>query len=201
MRRSTHHRHPTIAPWLWRFLRAATPERVEHQARALRALLAPALEHYAPIVRAAGAERLVHQRGTLYLYASEASWRGDARNTDIRRRNGVAIEDVIGPALRALEPDLAPQFTHARLMRANGHVSDPRKLVEALIGHAVGHGATLVRERAIDFQHRDGRVSAVVTDRGTIPPPAWCWPAVPGPSSWRRNWATGCRSIPSGAIT
>ncbi len=157
---------PTLVPWLWRFLAAATPEKVEAQAAALRALLAPSLENYAPIVRDAGASHLIHQQGTLYLYDSAQSFHNDQRNTDIRLRNGVVIEDVIGADLRALEPDLAPQFTHARLVRANGHVSDPRALVEALVAQAVKRGATLVRERVTGFEHNGAGVNAVVTETG-----------------------------------
>src|SRR5271169_7217514 len=39
---------PVIAPWLVRFIRAGTPERVHAQARALRALLAPSIETLLP---------------------------------------------------------------------------------------------------------------------------------------------------------
>ncbi len=70
---------PTIAPWLWRFVRSATTSKVETEAKALRALLEPSLENYAPIVRDAGAQGLIHQQGTLYLYGSEQGWRGAAR--------------------------------------------------------------------------------------------------------------------------
>src|SRR5690606_26292280 len=124
---------PRLAPWLWRFLRSATPEKTEAQARALRRLLERSLEDYEPLVREAGAAHLVHRQGMLYLYASEASWRGDARNTALRRRNGVVMEDVVGQALHDLEPDLAPWLTHARLVEANGHTSEPQALVQALV--------------------------------------------------------------------
>ena len=157
---------PALMPWLIRFLRSAKPEKVERQASALRALLAPALDNYAAIVRAANATQLVHRRGTLYLYGSEHSWRIDARKTDIRRRNGVDIEDVIGPDLHALEPDLGPGFTHGRLVRENGHVSDPRALVEALVAHAQARGARVSRERVLGFEDNGARITAVVTDQG-----------------------------------
>ena len=157
---------PTLAPWLWRFLRSATPPKVEAQARALRALLSPALENYAPIVRDAGAQHLIRQEGTLYLYASERSFRNDARNTDIRRRNGVEIEDVTGYSLRDLEPDLADGFTHARLVRANGHATDPCALVQALIAQAASRGAVVLRERVTGFEQNGANVSAVVTNAG-----------------------------------
>jgi D-amino-acid dehydrogenase len=157
---------PALAPWLWRFLRSATRDKVELQAGALRALLAPSLENYAPIVADACAQQLLRQQGTLYLYASEQSWRNDARNTDIRRRNGVVLEDVTGAALRELEPDLAPSFTHARLIRANGHTTDPRALVRALVAHAASRGAHVVRERVSGFEHNGANVTAVVTNAG-----------------------------------
>ena len=157
---------PRMLPWLWQFLRAAAPHRVEEQARALRALLEPALENYAPIVRDAEAGHLVHAQGMLYLYASEASWRADARNTDIRRRNGIQMEDLIGPALREQEPDLAPRYTHARLVRANGHTSNPQALVQALVAHAALRCARVLRERVIGFEDNGTAVSAVITDRG-----------------------------------
>ena len=157
---------PALAPWLWRFLAAATTEKVEAQAAALRALLAPSLGNYAPIVREAGAAHLIHQHGTLYLYDSAHSFHHDQRNTDIRQRHGVVIENVIGADLRALEPDLAPRFTHARLVRANGHVSDPRALVEALVAHAVARGAVLVRERVTGFGHNGAGINTVITEAG-----------------------------------
>lgn len=157
---------PRLLPWLWRFLRSAAPHKVEAQARALRALLADSLAHYAPIVGDAGAGVLIRQQGMLYLYASERSWRADARNTDLRRRNGVQMEDLVGAALREAEPDLAPQFTHARLVRANAHVTDPQALVQALVAHAASGGARVLRERVVGFEDNGARVSAVVTGNG-----------------------------------
>ena len=157
---------PHIAPWLWRFLRSATRDKVEAQASALRALLAGSLENYTPLLRDAGAQHLLHQQGTLYLYGGEKSWREDALKTDIRRRNGIVIEDVTGPALRDLEPDLGPQFTHARLVRANGHTSDPRALVRALVAGVVSRGALVLRERVTGFEHNGVALSAVRTSEG-----------------------------------
>ena len=155
---------PALAPWLWRFVAAAQPAKVAAQAAALRALLAPSLDNYAPIARDAGASHLIHQQGTLYLYGSAQSFHNDQRNTELRLRNGVVIDDVIGADLRALEPDLAPQFTHARLVRANGHVSDPRALVEALVAHAAARGATLLHERVTGFEHNGAGINAVITE-------------------------------------
>src|SRR5204863_1494660 len=61
---------PAILPYLVRFVRSATPERVRAQARALRPLIAPTVPLVRELARDAGAEALVHQRGHLYVYRS-----------------------------------------------------------------------------------------------------------------------------------
>src|SRR3984893_13941168 len=64
---------PAITPWLLRFMRAGTPEKVRSQARALRPLVGPTLDALTPLVSAAGAEDLVHRLGHLYIYRSAES--------------------------------------------------------------------------------------------------------------------------------
>src|ERR1700741_57407 len=59
---------PAIAPWLIRFIRASSPEKVRDQARALRPLVGPTLEALKPLVSAAGVVDLVHRLGHLYVY-------------------------------------------------------------------------------------------------------------------------------------
>src|SRR5580704_7380332 len=46
---------PTLAPWLIRFIRAGTPDKVRAQARALRGLLEPSIATLTPLIRDAGA--------------------------------------------------------------------------------------------------------------------------------------------------
>jgi len=157
---------PRLAPWLARFVAASRPERVEAQARALRALLKDSLENYAPLVRAANAQELIHHQGMLYLYASEASWRNDARAMDIRRRNGVAIEELDAAALREREPDLDRALTRARYIPGNGHTSNPLRLAQALARHVVERGGRIVQQRVTGFEDNGKAVTAVRTDRG-----------------------------------
>src|SRR5579885_2357718 len=59
---------PAILPYLVRFMRAATVEKVHVQARALRPLIAPTVPLIRELARDAGAEDLIEQRGHLYVY-------------------------------------------------------------------------------------------------------------------------------------
>ena len=97
---------PAIAPWLVRFMRAGTPEKVRAQARALRPLVGPTLDALRPLVSAAGAGDLVHRLGHLYAYRSAESLSKDRFAWELRRDNGVEIDEFDADELRQLEPAL-----------------------------------------------------------------------------------------------
>ena len=160
---------PAISPWLLRFIRAATPQKVRATARALRPLVGPALETLTPLVGAAGAEDLVHRFGHLYVYRSAESLEKDRLSWDLRRENGVEIDEFDGDELRQLEPALSRDYVRGVLVRENGHTSNPLKLVERLVEHFVRSGGELVRARARGFRLEGGRLAAIQTDTGDLP--------------------------------
>jgi D-amino-acid dehydrogenase len=159
---------PTIAPWLLRFVGAATPEKVHATARALRPLVGPTLEVLKPLVSAAGAEDLVHRLGHLYVYRSVESLEKDRLAWDLRRENGVEIDEFDADELRQLEPALSRDFVHGVLVRENGHTSNPLALVERLVEHFVRSGGELVQARARGFRLEGGRLAAIETETGDL---------------------------------
>ena len=160
---------PAIAPWLVRFMRAGTPERVHAQARALRPLVGPTLDALQPLVSAAGAADLVHRLGHLYVYRSAASLEKDRLAWELRRENGVEIDQFDADELRQLEPALSRDYVRGVLVRENGHTSNPLKLVERLLQHFLQSGGELVRARARGFRLDGRRLAAIQTDTRDLP--------------------------------
>jgi glycine/D-amino acid oxidase-like deaminating enzyme len=160
---------PTVAPWLLRFVRAGTPEKARAAARALRPLVGPTLEALKPLVAAAGAEDLVHRLGHLYVYRSDESLQRDRFAWDLRRENGVAVDEFDADELRQLEPALSRDYVRGVLVRENGHTSNPLRLVELLVESFARAGGELVRDRAHGFRLEGHRLSAIETDSGALP--------------------------------
>jgi D-amino-acid dehydrogenase len=159
---------PAIAPWLVRFFRAGTPEKVRATARALRPLVGPTLEALQPLVSAAGAEDLVHRLGHLYVYRSAESLEKDRLAWELRRENGVEIDEFDADELRQLEPALSRDYVRGVLVRENGHTSNPLALVERLLEHVIRSGGELVRARAHGFRLERRRLAAIETDIGEL---------------------------------
>ena len=160
---------PAIAPWLVRFIRAGTPEKVHAQARALRPLVGPTLEALQPLIRAAGAEDLVRRLGHLYVYRSAESLGKDHLAWKLRRENGVEIDEFDADELRQLEPALSRDYVRGVLVRENGHISNPLGLVQRLLEHFLCSGGELVQAQAHGFRLDGRQLAAVQTDAGDLP--------------------------------
>jgi D-amino-acid dehydrogenase len=157
---------PSLAPWLWRFWRAGTPEGVQAQARALRPLLVDSIANYRPLAKEAGVEHLIHRIGHLFVYSTEAGFHKDEAAMKLRADNGSDVTVLSREELRELEPDLGPQFTAARIIRENGHCSNPLGLAQGLARLIESRGGKVLRERVTGFETNGGEVVAVTTEQG-----------------------------------
>ena len=159
---------PTILPYLVRFVRAGTPEKVRAQARAMRPLVGPTVPLVRELARAAGAEDLVHQRGHLYVYRSAEALEKDGFAWALRRENGVEVDEFDADELRQLEPTLSRDYVRGLLVRENGHTSNPLGLVTRLVEHFRGQGGEIIHARALGFRLDGRRLTAISTDRGDL---------------------------------
>jgi D-amino-acid dehydrogenase len=158
---------PKLAPWLWQFVRASSPRRVEEISIALRALTAPALDSYGPLLKSAGAEEMIRRTGWLVVYETDAKFRGAEGDLEYLRRRGVAYRILPAEEIRQLEPSLAPIFKHAIYHPDNAYVTDNFRLVQVLAEDLLRNGGALVREDVTGFGFdSSGHPNTVVTRAG-----------------------------------
>jgi D-amino-acid dehydrogenase len=160
---------PAILPYLIRFVRSATPEKVRAQAAALRPLVGPTVSLVRELAREAGAEDLIHQRGHLYVYRSQAALAKDGFAWALRRDNGVVVDEFDADELRQLEPVLSRDYVRGLLVRENGHTSNPLGLVTRLVEQFRRQGGEIVQARALGFRLDGQRLTAIRSDVGELP--------------------------------
>src|SRR5947207_9112704 len=160
---------PSVLPYLVRFARSATPDKVRAQAKALRPLIGPTLPLIRDLARDAGAEELIHQRGHLYVYRSAEALAKDGFAWALRRDNGVVVDEFDGDELRQLEPALSRDYVRGLLVRENGHTENPLGLVSRLVERFQQQGGEIVRASALGFRLDGRRLIAIQTDAGELP--------------------------------
>jgi len=160
---------PKAAPWLWRFIKAGTPPQIQAQATALRHLLGSSVAAHRALAAEVGAQHLVEQQGSIWIYRSRAAFEADANGAALRRAHGVVVEDLDADAIRQLEPSLSREIRFGRFIAENGHCTDPAALCHLIAETIVREGGHVLLERALGFEQRDGRVVSVRTDRASHP--------------------------------
>jgi len=86
----------------------------------------------------------------------------------VRRRNGIAWEELEPETLPPFGPALASGLHRGVLLPGNGHTVDPHALVVRLAEAFVRNGGKLVAARAVGFDIEAGRLRSVRTSGGAV---------------------------------
>jgi glycine/D-amino acid oxidase-like deaminating enzyme len=136
---------PRLAPWLVAFLKASRTSEVERIAGTLAHMLARTNEGYAPLIEEARLSNLLRHAGCLYLYKSEERFRAGQRDLDLRRRHGVAIDDLDAARIRELEPNLAPLYHRGVLFKESYSIESPHHFALGLAEAIRARGGRFVQ--------------------------------------------------------
>lgn len=171
---------PQAAPWLWKFVRASAPDRVEAISLALHELLQRSIPAYRRLIARNAADDLISFTGQLHLYPDSAQRRADEPIWALRRSRGIVFEDVDAGGIRDLEPEVGPSYTAGVFLPNDGMVRNPHRLVERLAENFQRSGGKIVRGEvvAVDFEDGEPRVlrtreDAIRADRIVVAAGAW----------------------------
>jgi D-amino-acid dehydrogenase len=159
---------PRMIPWLLRYLRNSSAERVERISDALATLLGGSVEEHQRLARETGAEEWLCPAPYLYVYKDEAAFAKDGFAWRIRRKHGAKFEVLTGPAVREFEPTLDPSVQCIVALEGHGFVRDPSRLVKALADHFAHAGGTLLRREIHDVELGPEGPRRLLTDQGPL---------------------------------
>ncbi len=155
-------------PWFVRFLRAGERGRAERTAEMMAVLLAEVGRSYAPLLRQAGADDLVAPTGLLHVFSTEAALRGARWGYDLRRKLGIAAQDLSADEARALEPCLAGPVAGGVLLPDVATVRDPLALTRRLVALFERRGGAVMRAPAKRLLVEDRKARGAVTEAGDL---------------------------------
>ncbi|GAA5624541.1 D-amino acid dehydrogenase 1 [Brucella sp. NBRC 12952] len=174
---SVHPAHfPKLVPWLARFMRSGSQSKMLRITGALAALTAPVYDDYLPLLEELKLTHELHQVGALWVYETEAAFKADAADRDLRRRYGIVFDEMDGDEARRLEPALGKAVLRAAMTPQWSHFDDPKRLVDRLRTLVVRRGAKLVTGEALAVDGKRLRLAdgkAIDFDHLIIAAGAW----------------------------
>jgi D-amino-acid dehydrogenase len=159
---------PTLAPWLWRFVRTGSEASVEAAAEALSMLHSPSLDLHRELAREAGVEDLVRNCDYLHVYRSARADRLSDLEWRMRSEHGATLELLDAAALHEMEPALAPHYVQAVRILDQGYAANPSRLVQGLNELLLRQGGERLQAPVNALEARDGRVHSVSTGAGPV---------------------------------
>lgn len=144
-------------PWALRFLRAGNMSKVWQTSQAMNALVSPNIEIYRRHLTGTGHEDLLRDSWYVQAFRQASPPSLDSIGWQLRQKINAPIELVDGDQLREIEPDLAPDFTGAVLIKDQARVMAPGRLCEVLAEKLVRMGGHFIRaEIEAISPHPDG---------------------------------------------
>jgi len=156
---------PRVAPWLYRFWRAGSRERVKEIVTAQLALMKDVVRDYDEILAATGSEHLRQSRGMVLLYDSEAEFEADAWKYRERDRQGLSWRRLGRDELADLEPQIRLESGVALFEPLWQHLVDPGGVTNRIAEAAIELGAEWIRDRVRGVEAEAAAV-IVKTDAG-----------------------------------
>lgn len=132
---------PKLLPWLWRFLRAGHPAKLEGAVSAQATMMALAEREWLALMGRSGTRHMLREDGSLELYESDAEFQASEPGWKLRRRFHIPFRHLERDQIAELQPGIADRFVRATFVPSWKTVSDPRLLGQAIWAHAERHGA------------------------------------------------------------
>ncbi|MBX3583842.1 MAG: FAD-binding oxidoreductase [Rhizobiaceae bacterium] len=132
---------PKLAPWLWRFWRAGSPDLYEASLAAQAAMMRLAEPEWMGLLDRSRNKSMLREDGSLEFYESESEFRASLPGWEARDRFGISYRHVDGEEMAALQPGLSLQFVKATFVPGWKTSIDPKLLGKAIWAYAQGLGA------------------------------------------------------------
>jgi D-amino-acid dehydrogenase len=150
---------PQLTPWLWRFWRAGSMQRVIEIAKAQQTLMKDIEADYDQILAECDAESMRKSRGLIKLFDSEELVNESQWEFDLRREFGIEMQVLSKEELRSLEPSVELGNGIAFMDPAWQHLLDPGDVTRSISDAALARGAAWVHDRVSGVSASNSGVS------------------------------------------
>jgi D-amino-acid dehydrogenase len=182
-----------LIDWGLKFMRSATPEKVEAAAVPLRDIAILSQQEYQRWAQIPSFDFAYQHKGLLEIFQTKKMAEHAAHTVHKGKELGLDVDLLTEDALKKLEPQTRINGMGAIFFRCDAHLY-PQKLMTGLIALLKERGVQLIAgEAVVNFEKKEGRVTKVLTAKNAYDADA----VVIATGSWSRELAATLQtSIP-----
>lgn len=150
-----------IAPWMFRFWRACSPEQVAKSTTAQTALMDLSKAELEPFLQRTGTLPMLRKDGNLQVYESEAELKAALPGWKVREAHGIEFHHLDASGMAEIQPGLADGFTHGTFTPGWYSIADPKLYTLALADHFRSLGGILERANVTALRPVEGGVEVL----------------------------------------
>ncbi|KFI25279.1 NAD(P)/FAD-dependent oxidoreductase [Paenirhodobacter enshiensis] len=154
-----------MLPWLMRFVRACAPDRVAASAKAQTAMMDLSKAELEGFLSSTGTLGMLRKDGNLEVYEGEAQFRASLPGWEARARHGIEFTHMSAAEMEAVQPGIAPRFTHGTFTPGWYSIADPKLYTLALAERFRAQGGQLLTAEIGALKPTETGVEAIAADR------------------------------------
>jgi D-amino-acid dehydrogenase len=154
--------------WMLSFLMNCRSSRVEAIGTQLGALLREADAGLDPLIEEIGAVDLIVEEDCLYVWATKDGFKDARQGIELRRRQGVAMQEIGPDEIRSLEPNLKMPMYRGLRFQGTRYILHPQKLVERMQNHFMRNGGTVIEKAVSSVEAAAEGVTVHLHDEDTL---------------------------------
>lgn len=154
-----------IAPWIFHFWRACSPARVRRSTVAQAALMDLSKAELESFLARTGTSPMLRKEGNLEVYEGEAQFKASLAGWRARQEHGIGFEHLDAAGMAAIQPGLAPRFSHGTFTPGWYSIADPKLYTLALADHFHSAGGIIERAEITALRPIEGGVEIAAPGR------------------------------------
>jgi glycine/D-amino acid oxidase-like deaminating enzyme len=158
----------THLPWMMKFLRACSAEKVAHITEQLANITNHVEAGFMPLAKRARADDLVKNIASIYIYSTREYFDGDAASIENRRRLGANIDVIEEDEVREMEPHLRAPVYKALRSNDNQFISNPGEYVQRLKNRFTADGGEQINAAALSCAEEGEKVHVRLDNGSTL---------------------------------
>ena len=134
-------------PWAFSFLQNCKKNRVEYIATALANFLSHSRLTYDQLFKEVDVSQYINNNETLYLYKTQKEFQAARYSINLRKKNGVKIQELNSAEIMEMEPNIAPLYYCGLIFKGSRHTVNPIKVSKKIFESFLNKGGFFLNKK------------------------------------------------------